>query len=1124
MKSILTRTSFLVLAALSAIGAGSSAIAATEQQKQQAIDDGLVWLISQQQVSGDEGYWNYENTGTLAATAACALAFIEEDHLPGENVTIGGVEYGDVVGRAVTYIFNRAQADARFGVESAVYERYAEDYDNDGVYNDGNDLAVYFEPGADNRRLYTTGICIPVVFYLGQALGPDATIAWGSAVVNGRTYREVLQDLVDWIVFAQVEPNLGNYRGGWRYDANWSSSDNSTAQWGALPLLFADGWGLGTPDFVYEELELWVNYIQNANGGSGYDSPNNMVNISKTGGLLLELAAIGVGVGDPRVDAALGYLDAHWNENVNGWDGNFNNAYAMWAIEKSLWVQGLSGTIVSAGNTVYVGNGLDNAVGGYVIGNEGDTYLSAEDDWLSHYCQYLVDIQNANGSWSGAASWTGALATAWYINILNALPVEGIADPDIQITSILEPGQDCAWFNDVITHEVHYWFGTPGFPDPDVMPAEDVEVTITLSEHLDFVSATGDWQQDPGNPHVIRWFEDTIPDGEESFQSIVTTVAGTIEPQVELVTVATISASNVDPDLWDVNESRVTTCDPGCINVRVGDVVFDGDAMHLTVPLEIDNVLEAEGPVYAADVVFSFDPAVIDFADITYGGTVLEGLGWSQLWNVMEPGELCLGLAGTTALPDDGVLVFLEFDVALDAPCDGCTLLTPTVVFNEGVPCAEVAPSEPWCLPLASVVGNITYWGCGMLGNDHPPIPLCDVVITDGDHVDQAVTDEEGAFLLEGCHDECYTLTPTREAGEVAGISALDAALVLRHVVGLDDLTACPIEPMVMQDGTMCPAEDVMAQQVAADVTGNGEVHSYDAAMILAYVVGQPLPDGMLVGQWSFYCPERTVCLDDDVTTGMDFVGLLHGDVSGSWGLMARDESRSPSTTRLAIGSASGAPGGLVEVPVMVRAADGFLGLVLDIGDDLGLLTPESVTPGSLAEGRLLQWSVKDGQLRVAIAGATPLDGSGHLFTVGFRVAENPGTPEILVRATEAYVDEQTVPLSEAGGWVALTSTAAPDATLPTTYQLHGAMPNPFNPRTVIAFDVPVGGGTVDVRIYDVTGRLVCTLQSGHLGAGRHQVVWDGDDLAGRRVASGTYFCRMEAGAFTATRSLVLLK
>ena len=83
--------------------------------------------------------------------------------------------------------------------------------------------------------------------------------------------------------------------------------------------------------------------------------------------------------------------------------------------------------------------------------------------------------------------------------------------------------------------------------------------------------------------------------------------------------------------------------------------------------------------------------------------------------------------------------------------------------------------------------------------------------------------------------------------------------------------------------------------------------------------------------------------------------------------------------------------------------------------------------------------------------------------------------------------------------------------------------PNPFNPQTTIAFSVPEAG-PVRLLIYDVTGRSVRTLVDGRLTAGPHAVPWDGRDDLRRPVSSGVYYCRLECGAGTVTRKMVLLK
>jgi hypothetical protein len=83
--------------------------------------------------------------------------------------------------------------------------------------------------------------------------------------------------------------------------------------------------------------------------------------------------------------------------------------------------------------------------------------------------------------------------------------------------------------------------------------------------------------------------------------------------------------------------------------------------------------------------------------------------------------------------------------------------------------------------------------------------------------------------------------------------------------------------------------------------------------------------------------------------------------------------------------------------------------------------------------------------------------------------------------------------------------------------------PNPFNPKTTIAYTLPEAGH-VTLSVYDVAGRLVRTLDDAEREAGPHSVVWDGTDDGGLGVGSGVYFCRLESDEILETRSMVLLK
>lgn len=90
-------------------------------------------------------------------------------------------------------------------------------------------------------------------------------------------------------------------------------------------------------------------------------------------------------------------------------------------------------------------------------------------------------------------------------------------------------------------------------------------------------------------------------------------------------------------------------------------------------------------------------------------------------------------------------------------------------------------------------------------------------------------------------------------------------------------------------------------------------------------------------------------------------------------------------------------------------------------------------------------------------------------------------------------------------------------------FRLWGNAPNPFNPSTTVRFELP-HESRVTVAVYDVGGRRVAVLAEGSYGPGEHEAIWLGRDASGAPVASGVYFCRMEAEGFVGTVKMTLLK
>jgi hypothetical protein len=159
-----------------------------------------------------------------------------------------------------------------------------------------------------------------------------------------------------------------------------------------------------------------------------------------------------------------------------------------------------------------------------------------------------------------------------------------------------------------------------------------------------------------------------------------------------------------------------------------------------------------------------------------------------------------------------------------------------------------------------------------------------------------------------------------------------------------------------------------------------------------------------------------------------------------------------------------------------------------------------------------------------------------------YNLGMNNGKPYAIAAASNAAGDlactgsfQQSIDcgggdLSAAGSWDTFVArygavVSGVDDVPPVASSLR-AFPNPFNPRTTLAFSLREAAA-VTLTIYDVTGRAVRTLVRERLSAGDHAIQWDGRDQAGGSVASGVYFARLTRSGTrggSVTRRLILLK
>jgi hypothetical protein len=94
---------------------------------------------------------------------------------------------------------------------------------------------------------------------------------------------------------------------------------------------------------------------------------------------------------------------------------------------------------------------------------------------------------------------------------------------------------------------------------------------------------------------------------------------------------------------------------------------------------------------------------------------------------------------------------------------------------------------------------------------------------------------------------------------------------------------------------------------------------------------------------------------------------------------------------------------------------------------------------------------------------------------------------------------------------------------LPTVYALHQNYPNPFNPLTSLSYDLPEDA-MVNITVFDMMGRVVRTLVNGQQSAGYKSLQWNGTNNSGHPISAGLYIYTIQAGEFSQTRKMILLK
>ncbi|MGD0330997.1 MAG: carboxypeptidase regulatory-like domain-containing protein [Nitrososphaeria archaeon] len=365
--------------------------AASQTSINTAIQKGLVYLNSTQASDGSWSSGGYP----VACTAMAVLAFENKGHY-GWNATD---PYNNTVQKGLNWLFAH-------GSNQTLTNKTAGNPDVSGT-----GIGVYWP--SDGEPIYETPMVLMAI--VGSNAPTNVTSGATAATLGVRTYHAIVQDIVDYLAWAQNDVGQPG-RGGWRYTAEYGTSDNSVSQWAVVGLMAAALWGIKPPAFVKSELNYWIKADQDLTGNStsnsqygsfGYTGADSILGgIVETAAGIAELTYVGAPSNNASIIAAEGYINTMWTTNNGGWQDNLGELYCMYGVMKAMReanppIQYIRYYNDTPGVEWYNGTG--------------------------EYADALVTNQSSTGSWTNWVSWyedlPTDLSTAFGVLILEFIPV-----------------------------------------------------------------------------------------------------------------------------------------------------------------------------------------------------------------------------------------------------------------------------------------------------------------------------------------------------------------------------------------------------------------------------------------------------------------------------------------------------------------------------------------------------------------------------------------------------------------------------------------------------------------------------------------------------------------------------
>ncbi len=400
------------------------------------------------------------------------------------------------------------------------------------------------------------------------------------------------------------------------------------------------------------------------------------------------------------------------------------------------------------------------------------------------------------------------------------------------------------------------------------------------------------------------------------------------------------------------------------------------------------------------------------------------------------------------------------------------------------------------------ISGNVLYY------SNNNPIPNVQLQLSGGQQNNET-SQELGYYAFSNLGPlQDYLINASKPENQDVGALAIqvwDAALTAQAAVGIITLTE--------------------NQQIAADVTLNGIIRSYDASLIAQYAVGLPKVSASHAAEWVFQPDTNFYESLNGNLESQNYSGIILGNVHGEWNYPASSIQKARFKKYDLLTDINTDIGEEFEIPIEVKENQNLISSEIDFSYDSEVLDLINVEKTPLTMEMNMITNDEPGRIRIGIYGTQPLTQSGTILLLKFSTKETKKKVSNLL-LKKFQINNNVFLKAESVVKIG----AQPK--VPERFKLSQNYPNPFfllgnqqnnKQYTVINYEIP-HQTKIQLNVFNYLGQKVKTFVDSEVAPGSHTIKWNGRDENGEILSSGIYFYCMKTAKKTIVKRMVLIQ